>query len=262
MTEPRAPRNPLDISCTYHKGARHTLRGCRLRKKIDWERNAPHSTRTPTSPDVGEFQKVQVHISPNDQSSIRWRVLVVLANEPPRVSAMDSEEARQIQGNANRAQRRAEEQRQVVPLCTRDLRLEFEEAGLPTFNSPQANLGAPMACLYQANPSPEAEAAMAYLRVATALVEEKSMTSKSTTSSSSRHSLSQSNRPAHIKLPTIQEEVDRPQQMVRKTTTYAPTSTRTGVATMLAATSINAIASAKRGSSDVVWTTIASTVLC
>jgi hypothetical protein len=25
----------LDVPCTYHKGARHTLRGCRLRKKID-----------------------------------------------------------------------------------------------------------------------------------------------------------------------------------------------------------------------------------
>jgi hypothetical protein len=29
----------------------------------------------------------------------------------------------------------------------RDLRLEFEEAGLPTFNSPQANLGAGLAHL-------------------------------------------------------------------------------------------------------------------
>jgi hypothetical protein len=56
-----------------------------------------------------------------------------------------------------------------------------------------------MARLQQANPSPEAEAAMAYLRVATALVEEKSAASKSMTSSSSRHSRSRSNRPAHIK---------------------------------------------------------------
>jgi hypothetical protein len=66
-----------------------------------------------------------------------------------------------------------------------------------------------MVRLQQANPSPEAEAAMAYLRVATALVEEKSAASKSMTSSSSRHSRSRSNRPAHIKLPTIQEEVDQ-----------------------------------------------------
>jgi hypothetical protein len=56
--------------------------------------------------------------------------------------------------NANRAQRRAEEQRQAVPPCARDLRLEFEEAGLPMFNSPQDNLGAAMARLQQANPSP------------------------------------------------------------------------------------------------------------
>jgi hypothetical protein len=47
--------------------------------------------------------------------------------------------------------------------------LEFEEAGLPTFNSPQANLGATLACLQQADPSPEVEAAMAHVRVATAL---------------------------------------------------------------------------------------------
>jgi hypothetical protein len=35
-----------------------------------------------------------------------------------------------------------------------------------------------LAHLQQANPSPEAEAAIAYIRVATALVEEKSATSK------------------------------------------------------------------------------------
>jgi hypothetical protein len=58
-------------------------------------------------------------------------------NHPPRVDATDSEEARRIQENANRDQRRAEEQCQAVPLCARDLRLEFEEARLPTFNSPR-----------------------------------------------------------------------------------------------------------------------------
>jgi hypothetical protein len=54
-TEPRARHDPLDVSCTYHKGARHTLRGCRLRKKIDQERDASRATRTPASLDVGEF---------------------------------------------------------------------------------------------------------------------------------------------------------------------------------------------------------------
>jgi hypothetical protein len=136
--------------------------------------------------------------------------LVVLANKPPRVNATDSEEAHRIQGNANRAQRRVEEQRQSVPPYICDLRLEFEEAGLPTFNSPQASLGAAMERLQQANPSLEAGAAMAYLRVATALVEERSAASKSVASTSSRHSRSQSNRPAHSKLPTIQEEVNQP----------------------------------------------------
>jgi hypothetical protein len=89
-----------------------------------------------------------------------------------------------------------------VPPCAHNLRLEFEEAGLPTFNSPQANLGAALARLQQANPSPEVEASMAHVRVATALVE-KSATSKSAASTSSRHSRSISNRPAHSKLPTI-----------------------------------------------------------
>jgi hypothetical protein len=94
--------------------------------------------------------------------------------------------------------------------CARDLGLEFEEVGLPTFNSPQANQGAALARLQQANPSPEANAAMAYVWVATAMVEERSAASKSATSTSSRHSRSRSNRPAHSKLPTIQEEVNQP----------------------------------------------------
>jgi hypothetical protein len=51
---------------------------------------------------------------------------------------------------------------------------------------------------------------MAHVRVTTALVEEKSATSKSAASTSSRHSCSRSNRPAHSKLPTIQEEVNQP----------------------------------------------------
>jgi hypothetical protein len=135
---------------------------------------------------------------------------VVSANDPPWVGATDSEEARRNQTNVNCAQRRAEEQRQVVPSCAYDLRLEFEEAGLATFNSPQANLGASLACLQQANPSPEANAAMAYVRVALALVVERSATSKSAASMSSRHLCSRSNRPTHSKLPKIQEEVNQP----------------------------------------------------
>jgi hypothetical protein len=72
---------------------------------------------------------------------------VVSANDPPRVGATDSREARRIQANANRAQRRAEEQRQAAPSCACDLCLEFKEADLPTFNSPQANLGTALAHL-------------------------------------------------------------------------------------------------------------------
>jgi hypothetical protein len=39
--EPRARRDPIDVPCIYHKGARHALRGCRLRKQIGQERDAP-----------------------------------------------------------------------------------------------------------------------------------------------------------------------------------------------------------------------------
>jgi hypothetical protein len=123
---------------------------------------------------------------------------------------MESEEARRIQANANCTQRRAEEQCQAAPSCACDIRLGFEEAGLPTSNSPQANLGAALARLQKANPSPKANAAMACVRVATTLVEEKSATSKSTTSMLNRHSCSQSNRPVHRNLPTMQEEVNQP----------------------------------------------------
>jgi hypothetical protein len=42
--KPRARRDLLNISCTYHKGVRHTLRGCRLRKKIDQKHSAPRCT--------------------------------------------------------------------------------------------------------------------------------------------------------------------------------------------------------------------------
>jgi hypothetical protein len=66
-----------------------------------------------------------------------------------------------------------------------------------------------MARLQQANPTTEAEAAMAYLRVATALVEEKSAAAKSVASTSSHHSRSRSNQPAHTNLLPIQEEVDQ-----------------------------------------------------
>jgi hypothetical protein len=51
---------------------------------------------------------------------------------------------------------------------------------------------------------------MAYVQVATTLVEEKGTTSHFATSTSSRYSRSRSNRPAHSKLPTIQEEVNQP----------------------------------------------------
>jgi hypothetical protein len=66
-------------------------------------------------------------------------------------------------------------------------------------------MGAALARLQQANPSPEVEAAMAHIWVTAALVEEKSAASKTAASTSNRHSRSRSNQPAHSRLPTIQE---------------------------------------------------------
>jgi hypothetical protein len=200
-----------------------------LRKKIDRERDASHGAGTPTSPDVAEFQKAQIRVSPNDQRSTRRRVLVVLANEPPRVGATDSKEARRIQGNADRAQRQVEEQRQAIPPCARDLRLEFEEAGLLTFNKTQAKLGAAMARLQQSSPSSKADTAMAYLQVATALVEEKSTTSKSAASSRADIRVVD---PIDLRIassPPSRRKSTNPQRTLRPAPTYAPTSIRIGV---------------------------------
>jgi hypothetical protein len=259
--ESRTRRDPLDVPCIYHNGARHTLHGCRLRKKIDQERDVARVTQAPTSPDGGKFQKAQIHMSPNNHRSTRRRVLVVSVNDPPRVGATDSEEAHWIQANANRAQRQAEEQRQAAPPCARDLHLEFKEAGLPTFNNSQANLGVALARLQQANPSPEVEAAMAHVRITTALVDEKSVASKSAASTSSRHSHSRSNLPAHSRLPMIQEEVNQPGAKAAPAADHAPTSTRTGVVAMPAATSTNVTTNARSRSSDFASTTTASTAL-
>jgi hypothetical protein len=63
--EARARHDPLDVPCIYHKGARHTLHGCRLRNKIDQERDASPAARAATSLDDSEFQKARIHISPN-----------------------------------------------------------------------------------------------------------------------------------------------------------------------------------------------------
>jgi hypothetical protein len=49
--ETRARRDPLDVPCIYHKGARHTLRGCRLQKKIDEERDASRVVRVGDGPE-------------------------------------------------------------------------------------------------------------------------------------------------------------------------------------------------------------------
>jgi hypothetical protein len=63
--EARACCDPLDVPCIYHKGARHTLRGCRLRKKIDQEHDASRAPLASTSLDDGEFLKARICISPN-----------------------------------------------------------------------------------------------------------------------------------------------------------------------------------------------------
>jgi tRNA threonylcarbamoyladenosine modification (KEOPS) complex Pcc1 subunit len=85
------------------------FRGCRLRKRMDQECDVARAMHASTSPDSGEFQKSRIRLSPNNQRSTRRCVLVVSANDPPRVGATNSEKACRIQANANYAQRRAEE---------------------------------------------------------------------------------------------------------------------------------------------------------
>jgi hypothetical protein len=57
--------DPLDVPRICHKGTLHTLRGCRLRKKINQERDASRAAWAPVSPDDGEFQRVRIRISHN-----------------------------------------------------------------------------------------------------------------------------------------------------------------------------------------------------
>jgi hypothetical protein len=59
--KPHARRDPLDVPCTYHKGTWHTLRGCRLRKKIDQECDASRGVWTPRLQ-----TSAQIRVSPND----------------------------------------------------------------------------------------------------------------------------------------------------------------------------------------------------
>jgi hypothetical protein len=42
--ESRTCHDPLDVPCIYHKVARHTLRGCRLQRKINQECDVAHAT--------------------------------------------------------------------------------------------------------------------------------------------------------------------------------------------------------------------------
>jgi hypothetical protein len=123
----------------------------------------------------------------------------------------------------------------VVPSCAHDLRLEFDLAGLPTFNSPQANLGAALAHLQQANPSPEAEAAMAYIWVATRWRRRARRPSR-------LHLRQAGTRAADLiglriaDSPRSRRRSTKPKGKPRQPLTYAPTSTRTDIVVMLAAT--------------------------
>jgi hypothetical protein len=65
--EPCARRDPLDVPCIYHKGARHTLCGCQLRKKIA-RRRAHHTgshvsgrRRVSEGPDPHHPQRPEIH---------------------------------------------------------------------------------------------------------------------------------------------------------------------------------------------------------
>jgi hypothetical protein len=194
------------VPCTYHKGAKHTLRTCRLYKKLVQER----FHYDPEPQDLPGFQKARVRLTPNTLGGTDRQVLFVSENEPPRDGATDSQEAARVRANADKARRREEEQRRNI--TARDLMAEFDAAGIRTFNSPQANLGAAIAQLQRAGPNPEIEAVIANLRVANALVEEKSAASKSASSSGSKHSRSRSNQPRAPRNPALEpilEEVNQ-----------------------------------------------------
>jgi hypothetical protein len=189
--KPHAQRDLLDVPCTYHKGARHTLCEYHLRKSST--KSGSPALHKLFRPGIVESSRRSGSTSPpNDSGSIFRRVLVVSENKPPCHNTTDSKESARIQGNILHAQQHAKEHHRMMPACARDLRLEFEEAGLLTFNSPKANLGTDVARLQQANLTPEAKVTMAYLRVSTALVEENIGVVKSATSSSSHHLHSQS----------------------------------------------------------------------
>jgi hypothetical protein len=55
--ETRACHDPLDVPCIYHKGARHTLHGRRLRKKIDQERDTSRTARLPHLRTTASFRR-------------------------------------------------------------------------------------------------------------------------------------------------------------------------------------------------------------
>jgi hypothetical protein len=90
--EPRACCDPLDVPCTYHKGARHTLHSYRLRKKIGQECSAHIVHKLPRLRTPASSRRSQSASLP----TTKWHVLVVSANEPPWLSPTDSEEARRI----------------------------------------------------------------------------------------------------------------------------------------------------------------------
>jgi hypothetical protein len=115
-----------------------------------------------------------------------------------------------------------------------------------------------LARLQQPNPSLDANATMANIRVATALVEERSMASKSATSTSSRHSRNRSNRPAHSKIPTIQEEVNQPRANTAPGVDLRANIDKNRRGRDVAATSTSATVSTRSESFNVASTTIAS----
>jgi hypothetical protein len=102
---------------------------------------------------------------------------------------------------------------------------------------------------------------MAHVRVATALVEEKGATSKSSTSTSSRHCTADLIGLCIAGSPRSRRRSTSPEREPLQPPIYVPTSTRTDVVVTPAATSTNIIASARSGSSDVASTTTVSTVL-
>jgi hypothetical protein len=92
-------------------------------------------------------------------------------------------------------QRRQEDPPRANRLRARDLLRDFERDGLEVYNSPQTNLGAPLAALNHLEDSPMIRCLQANVHVAAAQIEERGPRYSRSAASSYSRSRSRSERP-------------------------------------------------------------------